>query len=100
MTGEAYHLIPLGTVILFFYALSLLLVRFSVFPRQQNRRFWNFLLLFFFCSTALLGLLLVIKVNYKLDKFQLDCHNKKWLLVQLEQLELLISSEWRGLEMP
>ena len=67
MTGEGYHLIPLGTVILFFYALSLILVRFSVFPRQQNRRFWNFLLMFFFCSTALLGLLLVIKVNYKLD---------------------------------
>lgn len=67
MSGEAYHLIPLGTVILFFYALSLLLVHFSVIPRQQNRRFWNFILLVFFSSTALLGLVLVIKVNYKLD---------------------------------
>jgi spermidine synthase len=67
MSGEAYHLIPLGAVILFFYALSLLLVHFSVIPRQQNRRFWNFLLLFFFISTALLGLILVVKINYKLD---------------------------------
>lgn len=67
MSGEAYHLIPLGALILFFYALSLLLVRFGVLPRQQNRRFWNFLLLFFFCSTALLGLILVVKVNYKLE---------------------------------
>jgi len=67
MTGEAYHLISIGTLILFFYAMSLLMVHFGVFPRKQNRRFWNFLLLSFFISTALLGLFLVIKVNYKLD---------------------------------
>lgn len=67
MNGEAYHLIPIGTAILFFYALSLLLVQFSVIQKQQNRRFWNFLLLFFFVSTALLGLILVVKVNYKLE---------------------------------
>lgn len=67
MSGEAYHLIPLGAAILFFYALSLLLVHFRVIPRQQNRRFWNFLLLFFFISTATLGLFLAVKVNYKLD---------------------------------
>jgi spermidine synthase len=67
MSGEAYHLIPLGAAILFFYALSLLLVHFSLIPRKQNRRFWNFLLLFFFISTAILGLILAVKVNYKLD---------------------------------
>jgi len=67
MSGEAYHLIPLGALILFFYALSLLLVHFSLIPKQQNRRFWNFLLLIFFVSTAPLGLILVVKVNYKLD---------------------------------
>lgn len=67
MSGEAYHLIPLGLAILFFYALGLVMVRFGVFSRRQNRRFWNFLLLFFFSSTAILGLLLVVKVNYKLE---------------------------------
>ena len=67
MSGEAYHLIPLGASILFFYALSVLLVHFRVIPRQQNRRYWNILLLFFFISTATLGLLLAVKVNYKLD---------------------------------
>jgi len=67
MSGEAYQLIPLGAVILFFYALSLLLVHFGVVTRLQNRRFWNFLLLFFFISAAFLGLILAVKVNYKLD---------------------------------
>jgi spermidine synthase len=67
MSGEAYHLIPLGLVILFFYALSLVLVHAGVIPRRQNRRIWNFLLLFFFVSTAILGLILAVKVNYKLD---------------------------------
>lgn len=67
MTGEGYHLISIGMVILFFYSMSLLMVHFSIIPRQQNRKFWNFLLLFFFFSTALLGLFLVIKVNYKLN---------------------------------
>jgi len=67
MTGEAYHLISIGTLILFFYALSLLVVHFGLLPRKQNRRFWNFLLLSFFISTASLGLLLVVKVNYKLE---------------------------------
>lgn len=67
MSGEAYHLIPLGTVILLSYTLSLLLVYLGVIPKIQNRKFWNYLLLFFFSSTALLGLTLVAKVNYKLD---------------------------------
>jgi spermidine synthase len=67
MSGEAYHLIPLGTVILFFYALSLVLVHFGVIPKMQNRKFWNYLLLFFFSSAAILGLILALKVNYKLE---------------------------------
>ncbi len=67
MTGEAYHLISMGALILFFYIVSLLLVHFGFLPRHQSRRFWNILLLSFFISTALLGLILVIKVNYKLN---------------------------------
>ncbi len=65
MTGEGYHLISIGTLVLFAYALSLVLVHFEIIPRQLNRRFWNYLLLVFFSSTAVLGLILVLKVNYK-----------------------------------
>ena len=43
------------------------MVRLQVLSSAHHRRFWNILLLFFFLSTALLGLLLVVKVNYKLD---------------------------------
>ena len=65
MTGEGYHLISIGTLVLFSYGLSLLLVRYRIIPRQLNRKFWNYLLLAFFFSTAVLGLILALKVNYK-----------------------------------
>ncbi|MDF1574186.1 MAG: hypothetical protein P1P86_03220 [Bacteroidales bacterium] len=67
MTGGAYHLISIGTGILFLYMMSLWMVHLRVIPGKQNRRFWNFLLLFFFISTAVPGLFLVVKVNYKLN---------------------------------
>ena len=67
MSGGVYHLSSLGTLLLVSYTLSLVLVRKQFIARQQHRKFWNYLLLLFFLSTALLGLLLVVKVNYKLD---------------------------------
>lgn len=67
MTQGPYHLISTGALLILSYLLSLALVKLKVLPRQQHRKFWNSLLLFFFVSTALLGLLLVVKVNYKLQ---------------------------------
>ncbi|MEA3461310.1 MAG: fused MFS/spermidine synthase [Bacteroidota bacterium] len=67
MSGGAYHLTSIGILLLISYALSLVMVRTRLLIRQQHRKFWNYLLLLFFLSTALLGLLMVVKVNYKLD---------------------------------
>ena len=67
MSGGIYHLSSLGTLLLVSYLLSLVLVRRQFIARKQHRKFWNFLLLLFFLSTAMLGLLLVVKVNYKRD---------------------------------
>lgn len=67
MTPGPYHLLSLGTLLLVSYFVSLLLLRFRLVPLQDHRKFWNTLLLIFFLSTASLGLLLVIKVNYKLN---------------------------------
>ncbi|MCD4710699.1 MAG: fused MFS/spermidine synthase [Bacteroidales bacterium] len=67
MTGKPYHLISIAALLLLSYFLSLLMVHTQLAARQQHRKFWNSLLLIFFLSTSLLGLLLVIKVNYKLS---------------------------------
>jgi spermidine synthase len=66
MTLGPYHLFSTGVLLILSYLLSLALVRMQFLPKQNHRKFWNLLLLFFFISTAALGLLLVVKVNYKL----------------------------------
>ncbi len=66
MIEGAYNLISIGTLLLVSYVMSLLMVHTRLIARQQHRKFWNYLLLLLFFSTALLGLLMVIKINYKL----------------------------------
>jgi len=67
MTQGPYHLISIGLLLILSYLVSLLMVRLQLFSISLHRRIWNNLLLLFFSSTALLGLLLAVKVNYKLD---------------------------------
>ena len=61
-----YHLFSTGLLLILSYLVSLALVRLQFLSRSYHRKFWNTLLLFFFISTAALGLMLVVKVNYKL----------------------------------
>jgi len=65
MNQGPYHLIPIGILLTVFYLLSLLAVRMKLLTGTGHRRFWNILLLLFFFSTALLGLFLALKVNYR-----------------------------------
>jgi spermidine synthase len=65
--NSPYALVPIGIITLLFYLLSLILRRLSVIQTKSHRRFWNIVLLVTFISTALMGLLLAIQVNYKLD---------------------------------
>jgi len=67
MTLGPYHLFSTGVLLILSYLVSLALVRMQFLQKQRHRKFWNLLLLFFFISTATLGLLLVVKVNYKLQ---------------------------------
>ena len=67
MSPGPYHLLSLGTLLLVSYFISLLMLRLRVVPMRSHRKFWNTLLLIFFLSTAMLGLFLAIKVNFKLD---------------------------------
>ncbi len=67
MSPGPYHLLSLGTLLLLSYFISLLMHRLQLVSRLNHRKIWNTLLLLFFLSTAVLGLLLVLKVNYKLN---------------------------------
>lgn len=67
MTLGPYHLFSTGVLLILSYLVSLVLVRLQILTRPNHRKFWNMLLLFFFISTASLGLLLAVKINYKLD---------------------------------
>ncbi len=72
MTQGPYHLIALGTLLLLSYFISLIWVRTKLLSLQAFRKFWNILLLVFFISTAILGLLLAVRANYKLKIEWLD----------------------------
>ncbi|MBN2349051.1 MAG: fused MFS/spermidine synthase [Bacteroidales bacterium] len=64
---STYLLLPIGILALVFYFFTLLLSRFSVLKLSTHRKIWNVLLLLTFLSTAILGLILAIQVNYKLQ---------------------------------
>ncbi len=67
MSPGPYHLISMGTLLLVSYFASLIMVRARLISLQKHRKLWNTLLLCFFLSTTILGLLLVVKLNYKLN---------------------------------
>ncbi len=65
--NTAYALIPISILVLFFYTISFLISRLEIITKTTHRKIWNVLLLITFFITALLGLFLAIKVNYKLE---------------------------------
>ena len=67
MTLGPYHLFSTGVLLILSYLVSVVLVRMQILTRPKHRKFWNMLLLFFFISTAALGLFLAVKVNFKLE---------------------------------
>jgi len=64
--NTAYPFIPVSIIIIAAYFITWLFSRWEIFPVKSNRKFWNILLLVTFLVTGLLGILSVIKVNYKL----------------------------------
>ncbi len=67
MTQGPYHLFSIGLILILSYLVSMLLVRMQLLSGTRHKKAWNTLLLLFFISTAALGLLLAVKVNYKLE---------------------------------
>lgn len=61
-----YDLIPLGTISLILYLLTFFLSRIGTITKSTHRKIWNVLLLITFLVTGLLGLFLVVQLNYNL----------------------------------
>ncbi len=59
-----YRLILWSSLTIGAYLLSLLLIRLKVYTKKTHRRIWNILLLLTFLISGLLGLILVIQINY------------------------------------
>jgi spermidine synthase len=67
MTQGPYHLFSVSILLVLGYLASLLASRIALLKAADHRRFWNTLLLIFFLSTGILGILLAVQVNYKLE---------------------------------
>lgn len=63
--NTAYPLFPIAVLVVLFYALSFGFSKVGLITRANHRKFWNVLLLITFFVSGLLGLLMVLKVNYK-----------------------------------
>ncbi|VAW24079.1 hypothetical protein MNBD_BACTEROID01-2737 [hydrothermal vent metagenome] len=64
---QPYLVIPVVTIVLLLYLASFALYSLKIMPKATHRKIWNTLLLVTFLITMLLGLLLAVQVNYKLD---------------------------------
>jgi spermidine synthase len=62
-----YLLIPIILVLLILYIISLLFSYLDVISKAAHRKIWNFGLLGTFLTTAILGTLMAIQINYKLE---------------------------------
>lgn len=62
--GTVYPLTEIGGVTLLLYLITWLLSRFKVFKKSVHRKLWNVILLISFMVSGLLGLMLVVQINY------------------------------------
>ncbi|MBN2520053.1 MAG: hypothetical protein JXB17_06090 [Bacteroidales bacterium] len=62
-----YPLFPISITTILFYLLSYYLSKQNILKVKTHRKIWNIILLITFLVTALIGLTLVIKINYKLE---------------------------------
>ncbi len=62
-----YHLILLSLLFTAAYLFTLLLVKTGILSKPLHRKIWNYLLMISFLGSGILGILLVIRVNYQLE---------------------------------
>jgi len=64
--NSKYLLIPISIAVVFFYLVTYFLSKSKVINTASHRKLWNTVLLITFLVSGLLGLLLVVQINYKL----------------------------------
>lgn len=69
-----YHLVTIVLVTLILYLTTFLATKINAITKLTHRRIWNSLLLLTFLVTAILGLLLALQVNYKVELPGLDTY--------------------------
>jgi spermidine synthase len=67
MTGGPYHLLLLSALSVCGYLLTYFLVKAGILSKLLHRQIWNSILLVSFFIAGILGILLVIQLNYKLE---------------------------------
>lgn len=65
--NTAYPLLPISILVILFYSLSFAFAQMGLVSKANHRKFWNVLLLIAFLTTGLIGLLMVVKINYKFE---------------------------------
>jgi len=65
--NATYPLFQIAILVILFYSLSFVFSRMGLVDKAIHRKFWNVLLLITFLVTGLIGLLMVVKINYKLN---------------------------------
>lgn len=76
-SGRAYHLFSITLTLIFFYLLSHILSKKKIISVANHRKIWNILLLVTFLISGLLGIILIIKINYSLV-FSLPFNDLFW----------------------
>ncbi|HHW60048.1 MAG: hypothetical protein WBL11_07615 [Bacteroidales bacterium] len=61
---RSYNLIEIGATTIILYLLSWILSKNKVISKRLHKRIWNLLLLISFLVSCLLGILLIIQINY------------------------------------
>lgn len=62
--NRSYRFVLWTTLAFALYGISIFLVRVQVYTKKTHRRIWNVLLLITFLVSGILGLLLVLQINY------------------------------------
>lgn len=65
--NTGYLFIPIGSIAVILYLLSHLFCSWNIYHLAVHRKIWNMFLLIAFLVSGLLGIIAVIKVNYKLE---------------------------------
>jgi hypothetical protein len=63
---KLYDLVPISVVLIIMYIISHILSKKKIISIMKHRQFWNALLLIAFLISGILGILLVIKINFGL----------------------------------